>query len=260
MNLEAATQSSKLYTEYDDFAWFYNRYWSKRLVDQIFWTVDEYLLKRLKPGDHILDVCCGNGHLAALMSGRGFMVTGIDGSEAMLQFARENSPSSRFHVADARSFTFDCPFQAAVSTCDSLNHVMTIEELTQVFANVYAVLRPGGYFLFDLNTEEGYKKYWNGQSGGRAEKECVYVVKLDYDAGAQQGTFAATMFRLAGNRWIRSDVLLKQQYYPTEMVLRSLEKVGFNDIQVYDVEADLGVSGTGRVMFVMRKTDPKPRS
>ena len=76
------------YSDYDNFAWFYNRYWSDRLIDGIFWIVEKYLLNQLPPDAKILDLCCGNAHLSSRMVQKGFSVTGIDGSSEMLKYAR----------------------------------------------------------------------------------------------------------------------------------------------------------------------------
>lgn len=244
----------KLNTDYNDFAWFYNSYWSDRLIDQIFWTIDKYLLNNLRPGSSILDVCCGNGHLAARMTQKGFSVTGIDASAEMLRYARINSPESSFHLQDVRELELNAKFDAAVSTCDSLNHVMTLEDLSEAFANIYRALKPGGQFLFDLNTEEGYHKYWNSQTGGRSEKDNAFIIKLSYDDKSKQAVFEATMFRLINDLWLRSEARLTQQYYPKDDVINSLNRTGFSNIDFYDVEKDLGIDGTGRMMFVTRKS------
>src|SRR3972149_2698138 len=91
-----------------------------------------------------------------------FRVTGVDGSAAMLEFARANAPGGGVVLGDARAFTLPGPFHAVLSTFDSLNHVMMLPELTEVFRRVHAVLVEGGRFLFDLNMEEGYRARWGG--------------------------------------------------------------------------------------------------
>jgi SAM-dependent methyltransferase len=240
------------YTDYDNFAWLYNHYWSERLIDQIFGAIQDHLLNKLSPRSHILDVCCGNGHLARKMADSGFQVTGIDGSEPMLRHARENAPGCDFHVCDARGIRFESAFDAVTSTCDSLNHVMSMAELRDVFARVHAALRPGGIFLFDLNTEKGYRDYWTGETGGKTADDHAFVLRLSYDEEVKQGTFAVTLFRLVDGLWQRSDIRLTQQYYPPEEAREELLRSGFADIELYDVEKDLGVDGTGRVMFVAR--------
>ncbi|MFH1701782.1 MAG: class I SAM-dependent methyltransferase [Candidatus Zixiibacteriota bacterium] len=241
------------YIEYNDFAWFYNRFWSERLINQIFGTIEDHLLSKLKPGDSILDLCCGNGHLAKMMSEKGFVVTGIDGSEEMIQYARENSPTSNFEIADAREFNLKPVFDAATSTCDSLNHIMSADELGRVFTNAYDAIKPGGYFLFDLNNLDGYIKSWKGESHGKVEDDCAFIIKFLYNEDSKIATIDSTLFRLIEDVWRRTDLQLTQRYYPPDEVIAMLEIIGFKDIEMYDVEKDLGVEGTGRNMFIMHK-------
>ena len=74
---------------YDDFAWFYDRYWNEEFHDVAFPILDRIWLPRLSPGARILDLCCGAGFLARLLTERAFAVTGIDLSSSMLEKARE---------------------------------------------------------------------------------------------------------------------------------------------------------------------------
>ena len=75
----------------------------------------------------LLDVCCGTGQLALYFLERGFNVTGVDLSEPMIAYARQNTSAYReraaFSVADAANFTIENPVGLAVSTFDALNHL-----------------------------------------------------------------------------------------------------------------------------------------
>src|SRR5690242_327349 len=95
---------------YDDFAWFYTRYWVDEFHSLAFPVLERIWTPRLREGAHVLDVCCGTGYLAALLGGRGFRVTGIDASEAMIGYARENAPGGTFQVADAAAFRLPAKF------------------------------------------------------------------------------------------------------------------------------------------------------
>src|SRR5712691_10276391 len=46
----------------------------------------------VRPGDRVLDACCGTGDLAVAASRAGGAVTGLDFSEAMLERARRKAP------------------------------------------------------------------------------------------------------------------------------------------------------------------------
>ena len=74
---------------------------------------------RLRPGDRILELGCGDGALSCLLASEGFDVTGVDISPGMVEEARrraegESSPA-RFEVADSDLFRAEEPFDAVVS-------------------------------------------------------------------------------------------------------------------------------------------------
>lgn len=61
----------------------------------------------------VLDLCCGTGQLAVLFLEAGYRVVGLDLSEHMLVYARENASrfldggQARFVQGDARHFALD---------------------------------------------------------------------------------------------------------------------------------------------------------
>jgi SAM-dependent methyltransferase len=74
---------------------------------------------RLRPGDRILELGCGDGALSCALASEGFDVTGVDISPGMVEEARrraesESSPA-RFEVADSDLFKTEQPFDAVVS-------------------------------------------------------------------------------------------------------------------------------------------------
>lgn len=81
--------------------------------------IDE-LLRRvpLAPGARILDVGCGPGRHAHELGRRGFVVHGVDISEAFVDIARIGAPDGvTFEVMDARSMSFAGEFDLVLSVC-----------------------------------------------------------------------------------------------------------------------------------------------
>ena len=93
-----------------------------------------------KPGDRILDLGCGTGHLTAQIADAGAEVVGIDSSEDMVRVASENYPNIRFEVADARSLPFKGEFDAVFSNA-VLHWVRPPEAVVE---SVRRALSPGG--------------------------------------------------------------------------------------------------------------------
>ncbi|MBN2027683.1 MAG: class I SAM-dependent methyltransferase [Actinobacteria bacterium] len=242
------------YSDYDDFAWFYNRYWGAVTAHPpMLDALDDLLLSRLARGARVLDICCGTGQLAAVLSERGFAVTGIDGSARQLEYARRNAPACEFVHADARDFDLPETCDAALSVYDSLNHIMTVDDLRLCFRNACNACKPGGVFLFDLNTEEGLVKRWKG-SNAHVEGDNAFIMLFSYDAEEKVARADTTMFRLEEGVWHRSDVALFQTAYPDEAVADAVRESGFSDVSVYDGLEVLGTPmGEGRAFFLARK-------
>jgi len=246
--------AAQINSDYDDFAWFYNEHWGDRSSNPLSLEImDKLMLSRLPPGAKVLDLCCGSGQLDQTLTEMGFKVTGIDGSEKLLEYARRNALQAEFIHDDARYFSLPQAFDGAISIFDSLNHIMTLDELGMVFANVLEALVPGGPFLFDLNMEDAYITQWR-DSNSLVQGDHALIMRFNYNQEARAGKADITMFRLIEGAWQRGDASLHQRAYSQEEVISVLARCGFADISAQDVAKDLGVEGVvGRTFFIALK-------
>jgi trans-aconitate methyltransferase len=99
-----------------------------------------------RPGERILDLGCGTGHLTAALAAAGATVVGMDQSAEMLAQARQAHPSLTFVQGDARAFAFAEPFDAVFSNA-VLHWVRPAEAAARC---VRACLKPGGRFVAEL--------------------------------------------------------------------------------------------------------------
>ena len=130
-----------------------NMKWNSGLYDDkhsFVWKLAAGLLDLLaaQPGERILDVGCGTGHLTAQIAQAGALVTGIDRSPDMIRQAAEKYPDLRFQVMDAREITFPKPtlFDAVFSNAT----LHWITEPERVIAGIARSLRPGGRFVAEF--------------------------------------------------------------------------------------------------------------
>lgn len=236
------------YSAYDDFAWFYHRYWSRGIPFRLLDAVDRLLLADLEPGARVLDLCCGTGRISRAMADRGYRVTGVDGSAGMLEIARAQAPGVDFFRADARDFVVDEPVDAAVSLFDSLNHVTGPGELARVFRCLHAALKPGGRLLFDLNDEPAFLRHWRGETFTSVEDDHSSIMRGVYDPAERLGTVTVTLFRLMDGTWRRSDIVVRERCYHSGEVLALLQAAGFR-ARMHSAEA-LGMEDqAGRMFF-----------
>ena len=237
-------------TGYDSFAWFYDQYWGRDIARDFLSAFHTLLLPLLKPGDAVLDLCCGTGRLAAELLKVGLDVTGIDSSSEMLLYAKKHAFGAEFVRADARTFDLSRKYNAVVSTFDSLNHMMSLMDLTSVFQRVHAVLNNGGLFLFDMNLEQGFRLHWQEEFSFVTD-DAVCVVKGFYDKTAKLGTYEFTLFRRIMDLWQRSDFTISQRPYRRNQIERALRNTGFVNITVFDAQKELGLSDHAGRIFIL---------
>jgi demethylmenaquinone methyltransferase/2-methoxy-6-polyprenyl-1,4-benzoquinol methylase len=95
----------------------------------------------VRPGDRVLDACCGTGDLALASARIGGKVTGLDFSEPMLERARRKAPELEWVRGDLLALPFDdASFDAATIGFGIRN----VEDIAGALPELRRVLRPGG--------------------------------------------------------------------------------------------------------------------
>lgn len=133
--------------------------WNAELYDQNHAFVFQYgesLLEQLavKPGETILDLGCGTGHLTKQINVLGADVIGLDASPGMVKQARELFPDVTFTVGDATKLNFYEPFDAVFSNA-TLHWILNQDDLIN---GVYHSLKPGGRFVAEMGGKGNVQK------------------------------------------------------------------------------------------------------
>lgn len=99
-----------------------------------------------RPGELILDVGCGTGHLTATIARSGAQVVGLDRSPAMIEVARQRYPDLEWRLGDIRSFLYPRPFDAIFSNA-TLHWIPEAEAVAEALARL---LKPGGRLVLEM--------------------------------------------------------------------------------------------------------------
>jgi len=103
----------------------------------------------------VVDLACGTGNTALPLAARGYRVTGVDISAAMLAVAGEKARRLGLSIelvrADMRLFSVPAPVDLVTCFHDGLNYLPGTGDLVRTFTRVRLALNPGGLFIFDLN-------------------------------------------------------------------------------------------------------------
>jgi demethylmenaquinone methyltransferase/2-methoxy-6-polyprenyl-1,4-benzoquinol methylase len=95
----------------------------------------------VRPGDRVLDACCGTGDLALADARAGGRVTGVDFSEQMLARAERKAPEFQWVQADAAALPFDDGSFEVVTVGFGIRNLADLEA---GLAELARVLVPGG--------------------------------------------------------------------------------------------------------------------
>ena len=132
---------------YNQFGW---NYFPEAFGEQLLTWLHQYQITVRKS----LDLACGTGVLCEILAGDGIEASGMDFSEGMIEIAKQRNPEISYEVADMITYRPDEKFDLVTCTGDALNHIMRLEDMDRIFANVSAYLAEGGYFIFDILNEK----------------------------------------------------------------------------------------------------------
>jgi ubiquinone/menaquinone biosynthesis C-methylase UbiE len=213
------------------------------------WTADndyarwaqavERLVNRPRRAHRVLDLCCGTGTMTDHLRRAGHDVVGIDASSAMLARARAKLDD---HVTLVQATAPDLPdlgpFDAAVCCFDSVNYLGGAEDLEQTFAAVAAMVRPGGAFVFDVNTRRKLVEVFGNSHYGDDLDDFAYVWRNRLDPEAGTVRFLITIFRREGEQFTRHEETHTQTILSAERIERAADAAGLAVEAVLDDYSD----------------------
>jgi demethylmenaquinone methyltransferase / 2-methoxy-6-polyprenyl-1,4-benzoquinol methylase len=120
-----------------------DRRWRRITVEQV-----------VRPGDRVLDACCGTGDLALVARARGAVdVVGLDFSERMLERARAKSAEVEWVRGDVLALPFD---DASFDSVTIGFGIRNVEDLDAGLRELRRVLRSGGRVgILEITTPRG---------------------------------------------------------------------------------------------------------
>jgi SAM-dependent methyltransferase len=210
----------------------------------------------------ILDLACGTGIPTLILLEKGFSVTGLDASPEMLSVlekkAKEKGVSHRLKIilADMKDFRTEETFDACFSFYDSLNYLLTEEDLKGCFRSVFSSLKEGGIFAFDMNTIFCLETIWDNHSFWRESKELLTLWQNEYDKEKKistlylkcwvkgpKGSFLHSFFEIH-----------KERGYELETIENLLREAGFSGTKFFQhLTLEKPKPKTTRVMIVAIK-------
>lgn len=166
---------------YNELAWTW-----EILVSQEDFASEANFIKRMAKeykkadGCELLDVGCGAGHHDLLLKEQ-FKVSGVDGSEKMIELARRRNPELEYHQGDMRTFKLNRNFDVVVAM-DMIMYNLTYSDLQKTLTNLSGHLKVGGILLFYIeNWKERFEQNKTRFKRHRKGDVEIVLVENDYD-------------------------------------------------------------------------------
>ncbi len=215
-----------------NFARIYNQRWNL-FTDTVAPRLEAFFAPRYPQPARMLDLCCGTGRMVRYFAEKGYQVTGVDLSEEMLRYARENnsefirSKKASFQRSDARDFKLKHKVQFAVSTYDAINHIPDLAGLRSTLQCVWNALEPGGCFIFDLNTESGLRNSWGHISVREMDDATIIMRGLYDDERNRSYTRMSGFLKNDQGTWDRFDETIFNTAFKLTEVAKLLKETGY---------------------------------
>lgn len=234
---------------YSGFASVYDLFMDNIPYDE--WT--DYIVHLLKKNQInqglLLELGCGTGSVTRRLADQGYDMIGIDYSEEMLAIAREKGSDGESSILylcqDMRDFELYGTVAAVISVCDSMNYILTEEDLLKVFRLVNNYLDPQGIFIFDLDTRYAYEEILGDSTIAENREEGSFIWENTYHVEECINEINLTLFiPVEDNLQEKNENItpLCRRYeethhrkaYTIEKVKHLIEEAGMEWIAVYD--------------------------
>ena len=205
--------------EYKEFAKYYDIFYQKKDYEKEV----GFLMNFIKKNDKIIDLGCGTGIHASLISKKGFTVDGLDLSREMLDIAKTRL-NSNLYQQSILDINIDKKYDVIISMFAVINHLKDTNELEKCLSNMKKILDDKGIIIIDLHNPQssGNKKdsydnitrimEWNYDVNSRIEKSNIY-------------------FEIDDKKYSSSHIF---RIFSIEEVKKCCDRVGLKVINVYE--------------------------
>ena len=250
---------------YTDFAYVYDTFMDNTPYEE--WC--DYLVDIFKShnieADLLLDLGCGTGTLTEMLAERGYDMIGVDYSQEMLDIAMEKKAESGHEILyllqDMREFELYGTVAGIVCVCDSINYLLTEEDVltTLKLANNY--LDPKGLMIFDFNTVHKYRDVIGDTTIAENRDDCSFIWDNFYHEEEGINEYEVTFFLKSEEKdgeplFRRFEETHYQRGYTLEQMVSLVEKAGLRFLSAVDFDTkELVTEESERILIIAQEME-----
>jgi ubiquinone/menaquinone biosynthesis C-methylase UbiE len=188
-------------------------------------------------GSRLLDLACGTGNTLLPMLDRGYEVTGVDISDAMLAEARRKTQGRAQLVwGDMRDLPVLGEFELVWCLGDALNYLDTAQELTAALTGMRRNLAPGGVVVFDVNTLATFRTVYSSLLAIPSPERIVLLEgrgSRQLDAGGWADAWIDRIEPQDSGWWTRTRSEHHHRHHPEPTIRSALADAGLACCGIY---------------------------
>ena len=205
--------------EYKEFAKYYDKFYQNKNYRK----ETEFLKNFINANDKILDVGCGTGIHAALLTDNGFEVDGLDLNKEMLEIAKTRLKTN-LYWQNILEIDISKKYNMIISMFAIFNHLKDTDELMRGLMNLKQLLHDGGKIIIDLHNPQS--------SGSKIDTydNMTRVMKWNYDRSLKIEK-SDIIFEIDGIKYTDTHTF---RIFTIDEMKECCERVGLKVVNVYE--------------------------
>lgn len=156
---------------------------------------------------------------------------------------------------DMREFELYGTVRAIVSTCDTMNYLLTPEDFIRTLRLANNYLDPGGVFIFDLNTLYKFREIMGNTTIAENDEDASFIWDNYFDEETGRNEYDLTLFiRQENGLYERVSEVHEEQGYTPEQIREYITRSGMEYVRTFDAESgDVPEPASEKVFYVVRE-------
>jgi len=223
---------------YNNFAYVYDKLTLD--IDYKKWAdyVQRILAKHKVNASMILELGCGTGSFGIEMAMRGYEMICLDLSTEMLDCAAEKAKKEGVDILflnqDMCNFELYGTVDVIVCLLDSFNYLTKASQIHKLFKHVQNYLNPGGFFIFDINTQYKFENIISNNLFYEIGEDVTYFWENEFNPRTKKARFDLTFFVKRDEFYERFDETHFEKSYSNDDIMGFIGDSDLKFIEIYD--------------------------